>query len=280
MPAISLVVCVFKERGLLQRLLEETAGCFDDLVVVHDGPDTTDARAVAEAANGRFFERPRAYQQEPHWPFAWGQAAHDWVLRLDADEFPSRELKRWLEEFRKSAEPASTVSGYTCIWPLWDGKRQVTKRWPSGRGFLFHRQRVRFFGMVEQTPVADFGFEALEFILHHQPPRISYGIRNILFRRQAYEWRRVISESLMAKPTDLSCWRWTSPEWPVQWEQIRRRPVRTAFARLLKLPANQFVSMLRAREMPRPAACLNPGAHHFMLGLRTQLEKWRQPFDR
>jgi len=276
MPAVSLVVCVYQERDLIERLLQRAAGDYDDLVVVHDGCDTTGVRTVVERVGGRFYERPRAYQQEPHWPFAWAEAKHDWILRLDADEFPSQELKRWLADFRNADEPTDTVSGYTCTWPLWNGKREVSRHWPAGRGFLFHRQRVRFFGMVEQVPIADTQFESLECILHHQPARASYGIRNVLFRRQAYEWRRVISESLMANPTDLSCWRWTDQNWPDHWEQMRRHPLRTAFVRLAKLPTRQFVSMLRAREMPRLSACLNPGMHHFMLGLRIQMEKWRQ----
>jgi hypothetical protein len=39
MPKISLVVCLYKERDLLERLLRNAEGCYDDLVVVHDGPE-------------------------------------------------------------------------------------------------------------------------------------------------------------------------------------------------------------------------------------------------
>ena len=39
MPRISLVVCVCDERELLQRLLQEAAGCYDELLVVHDGTE-------------------------------------------------------------------------------------------------------------------------------------------------------------------------------------------------------------------------------------------------
>ena len=133
MPKICLVVCLYKERDLLERLLQHAEGCYDDLVVVHDGPEDdtleTDDRkpgvgpkspsrrredvfvpshrwpAMAvdfslptEATGaaplwlekreppkagsthelvarhgGRFFEGPRCWQQEPHWPFAWSK---------------------------------------------------------------------------------------------------------------------------------------------------------------------------------------------------------------
>ena len=129
MPAITLVVCLYNEGDLLKRLLERAQGCYDDLAVVHDGPDTTNVRAVVEAVGGQFFEGPREFQQEPHWGFAWGRAKHDWILRLDADEAPSAALREWLVKFRDATEPLADLSGYHCIWPLWDGKKAVTKHW-------------------------------------------------------------------------------------------------------------------------------------------------------
>ncbi|NJK90806.1 MAG: glycosyltransferase [Blastochloris sp.] len=40
MPKISLIVCLYKERDLLERLLQHAEGCYDDLVVVHDGSES------------------------------------------------------------------------------------------------------------------------------------------------------------------------------------------------------------------------------------------------
>src|SRR5262245_22848749 len=114
MPAISLVICVHNERDLLSRLLNKAEGCHDDILVVHDGPDTTCVLASVEVAGGRFLERPAAGQQEPHWAFAWEQARHDWILRLDADEFPGDEMREWLRQFRRSSGPETKISGYTC----------------------------------------------------------------------------------------------------------------------------------------------------------------------
>ena len=313
MPEISLVVCVRDEDHLLARLLEHAAGCYDDLVIVNDGANhdngieppvgaplkemAFDYEALPTQAlvprfykkssphnsesvkvlqhGGRYFEGPRCYQQEPHWPFAWWQARHDWILRLDADEFPSEELKVWLRQFRGLSEPAGEVSGYTCVWPLWNGTKTVTTRWPAGRIFLFHRRRVRFFGMVEQVPVPDKPWESLDLVLHHQPKRKSYGVRNILLRRQAYLWRRVIAQSLMKKPTALPHWRWTPDAWPAHWDFARNHPLQYSVTNLFRLPLGQLKGMLKANEFPSISACLNPGLHHFMLGLRVFLEKRR-----
>ncbi len=176
MPMVSLVVCVYQQGFLLQRLLQESEGCYDDLVVVHDGPDISDVAHVARCFKGRFFEGDRVGSLEGQSPFAWRQANHDWILRLDADEFPSDELRVWLRKFCAAPEPAAEISGYTCIWPLWDGRRAITNKWPAGRIFLFNKNRVRFFGMIEQTPIPDGNYEALDFSASStaaQVPRVS-----------------------------------------------------------------------------------------------------------
>jgi hypothetical protein len=272
MPAISLVICVYKETAMLDRLLRDAADCYDDLVVVHDGPAAPDEseriKQLVVQRGGRFFVRPRAFQQEPHWPFAWEQARHDWILRLDADELLDEEMKQWLRRFRSEPEPAADVSGYTCIWPLWNGTRAITQRWPAGRIFLFHKKRVRFFGMAEQVPIADDHFEALSLVLQHRPHRKSYGLANLLFRRQAFLWRSVIAQSLLGRPTDLACWRWTDEQWPEVWEEIRRRPMRTALYRLLAWPILGMRDYWHHERKLIPSAAISGGVHHCLIALK------------
>lgn len=265
MPPISIVVCLYRERDLLERLLQKTEGCYDDLVVVHDGPDETGIGSVVRSAGGRFFERPRAFGQEPHLPFAYEQAAHDWILHFDADEFPSDEMKAWLQEFRKSPEPDEKISAFTCIIPLWNGQRTVTKNWPRGHTFLFHRYRVRRFGMPEQAVVPEGLIHPVDFIIHHQPKRTTYGLRNILVRKQAYIWRATIARSLLGKPTDLPCWRWDSDIWPLGWEQIRQHPLRTGLWRLVMGTQSSFRKQWKEERRILFQEALHGPLHHFLL---------------
>ncbi|MGA3283139.1 MAG: hypothetical protein ABSD57_01600 [Verrucomicrobiota bacterium] len=274
MPAISLVVCVHRQRDLLERLLRESRNCYDDLVVEHDIPDVQDVRSVVEAVGGQFFERPPAASQEPHWPFAWGQAKHDWILRLDADEFPSEEMKIWLQEFRRAPEPPEEISGFTCIWPLWDGQRMVSKKWPSGRIFLFHKQRVRFFGMGEQVPIPDGKYEPLDLVLHHQPKGKAYSLYNALTKHP--RGRAFITASLLGRPTDLACWRWENEEWPVEWEQIRQHPLRTALKRLVMGTFRGLRSQWKVEKKISPLVAIGGAIYHAQMCL----EFWRQQRNR
>ncbi len=268
MPPLSLIVCVHNERDLLERLLQRTGSCWDDLLVIHDGPNETDVRKIVEAQGGRFIERPRAFQQEPHLPFAFSQARYNWILRFDADEFPGVEMKEWLDAFRHAAEPSSEISGYTFVWPLWNGKKVISKKIWDGRLILFHRERIRFFGMVEQGPIPDGKIESTGQTLFHQPERKSYGIHNVLFRKQAYRWRGLIAQSLLGKPTDLPCWRWTDTQWPHHWEQIRQHPLQTAIRRLVMETFRGLRAQWRADKRFYFEAALNGPIHHALLCLK------------
>jgi hypothetical protein len=263
MPELTLAICIHREHDLLQRLLTHAESCYADLVVAHDGLDDTGVRGLVESYGGRFFERPRRHQQEPHWPFLWRRAAHDWVLRWDADEFPSGELKEWLQAFRRLPELPADISGYTCIWPLWDGRRARTSRWPR-RVMLVHRQRIRYFGVPDQGPIPDGRFEPLELVLHHQPKSKSYGIRYTLTRPKVRRWHVEIARSLLGKPTDLSCWRWKDHAWPRKWEEIRRRPLLTGLKRLVLSPIGNAREMVQHGELPRPSILTTFPLQHLM----------------
>lgn len=307
MPSISLIVCIHKERSLLERLLQHVQGCYDELIIVHDGPENVgppmheleplsidfstggalgpaydevlapaipgSIHELSTRYNGRFFLHPRIGSLEGQSPFAWSKATSDWILRLDADEFPSNELAAWLRQFRHSAEPHTSVSGYTCIWPLWDGNKAVSSRWPRGRVFLFNKWRVRFLGLVESTLMPETEFLPLELVLHHQPRRKSFGVRNIVFRKQAFHWRFLIAVALLKEPNSLPRWRWDTSVWPESWSKLKKHPLRQGFFRLFWYPLCQLKDQMRSGERVSFSACLNPGLHHFLLGWSVFLEK-------
>jgi len=277
MPALSLVVCIYGQRDLLERLLRKSSGCYDELLVVHDGPDNQNVRSLVESHHGRFIENVRHGSLEGQSPFAWAQARHEWILRLDADEFPGDEMIDWLRRFRTLPDPDPGLSGFTCIWPLWNGQKAISKKcWP-GRIFLFDRRRVRFFGLVEQGVIPDGRYEPLDMILHHQPNRKSYGFKNVLIRKQAYHWRAIIAQSLLGKPTDLPCWRWEKETWPPEWEQIRRRPLRTACHRLIMGIFRGLRGSWRAERKLFIEAAFNGPIHHALICLKYwQLQRRRR----
>ena len=197
MPKVTLIVCTFGDRVPLSRLLEHSRDCYNELIVIHDGPDFEDVGSLVEQYGGRFIERSRAFSQEPHIPFAIGEASNEWILRLDSDEFPSPELKEWIRAFRAAEEPPKQISGYQCIWPVWNGKRAITHGWPNKRTFLFHRHRVRWIGVFEHGAIPDGCLIRVALTLCHEPKGASHGFRNIFGKKRTDQGREKTARALL-----------------------------------------------------------------------------------
>ena len=297
MPKISLVVVLRSERANLARLLKHSNHCFDELIVVHDGPESFPSNIVASKKHfdfskessgpetfsllrpdappnifskdfsrikissfsrlgyrwitcqrfhsslynlvkkyrGKFFEGPRCFQQEPHWPFAWRVARHNWVLRLDSDEYPSDEMRVWLRAFRRNLAINNTTSGFTCRWPFWNGRREINYDHLEWRPFLLNKRRAAFIGLAEQAPIPLSDWKSTGLTLHHRPNRKSFGLAYIFLRKQSYFWRNCIAFSLLKRPIDLPRWNYRQATWPIQWSQIIASPWSTGFRRFIKI---------------------------------------------
>lgn len=340
MPKISLVVCLRGGKALLQRLLENCVDCYDELIVVHDGPEEESfltehlpcgsrqklfspeklslsapglppkelaldyaslksgshppksyrckteqpnpesIHALVKKYEGLFFEGPRCFQQEPHWPFAWWVAKFDWILRLDSDEYPSAKMRNWLQLFRGSGNPNKRISGYSCIWPLWDGKRAIFKSTAEWRPFLFNKKLVEFLGVAEQMPIPRGGWHSTGLVLCHRPSRKSFGLRNLILRRQAYFWRKCISASLMEAPSRIPRWNYSQDRWPPFWDQIIRNPLATGLTRFLASLARDFRAFFLRRQPLLLSDYFASAVHQLLISWSFGIFKFRDGFKK
>jgi hypothetical protein len=275
MPKISLVICVHGDREPLSRLLNASADCYDELLVLHDGKDFEDVRSLVSQYRGRFIERPRAFNQEPHIPFALGEATHDWILRFDSDEFPTLELREWLVRFRERSEPPEDTSGFYCVWPAWNGRKAITKHWPNKRLFLMHRHRVRLIGLCENSPQPDFNMVKVPLTLCHEPNGATHGLRNIFGKERTRQNTSNLLRALPGSPLEHPRWRYESDQWPGGWKQVREHPILTGFWRLLVWPPRQALAMLLAGDLPRPSVFGHAGVFHAKLCFEFWLTRRR-----
>lgn len=99
LPITALVLTKNEER-VIGRTCEALAA-FDQILVV-DSHSTDDTAKIAAAAGADVvaFEWNGQYPKKKQWALESDAVAHDWVLYVDADESPSREL---VEELRRLA---------------------------------------------------------------------------------------------------------------------------------------------------------------------------------
>lgn len=96
-PRLSAVIIAFNEADRIGDCLASLAFC-DEIVVVDSG-STDHTRGICERAGARVLQRSfDGFRSQKR--FAVEQAAHDWVLCLDADERVSPELHASIEAAR------------------------------------------------------------------------------------------------------------------------------------------------------------------------------------
>jgi glycosyltransferase involved in cell wall biosynthesis len=168
-PAISACIIARDEEDRLPACLDSLAFCDEILVVDSHSRDRT--RELAAARGARVLERdwPGHVAQKE---FAIRQAAHDWVLCVDADERISPELAAEIEALR--AQGFAGCAGYVA-----PRKSRYLGEWirhgtwyPDWKLRLFDRRRGRWGGRDPHDRVEiDGATQRLRGELLHEPYR-------------------------------------------------------------------------------------------------------------
>lgn len=119
----------------------DSIGWADEVLVVDSGSaDDTVAKARAKGARVIVRDWPGYAAQKN---FAAGEAAHDWILSVDADERVSRELA---EEIRRTVGHAGALAGYRLPRVTWHLGRWIrtTDWYPDYQLRLYDRRRARW----------------------------------------------------------------------------------------------------------------------------------------
>jgi len=165
---------------------ENLPDCLDsvrwaDEILVVDSRSTDRTREIAAAAGARVLERdfPGHIEQKN---FALGEASHDWVLCIDADERLSPELAASVK--RALADPGDRA-GFECARLTFHVGRPIRHGgWYPDRNFrLFDRRRGRWGGRNPHDRVQlDGPLGRLEGdLLHHSYRSLSDHVRQIDF---------------------------------------------------------------------------------------------------
>ncbi|MSO18872.1 MAG: glycosyltransferase family 2 protein [Acidobacteria bacterium] len=163
---ISAVIITLNEERNLRRALSSVSGVADEVVVVDSG-STDLTHEIAVRGRARFIKHVwEGYARQKN--FAAAQAAHDWVLSLDADEALSPAL---IEEIRTLKQFANDeAAGYSMPrLPHYCGRWIRHSGWyPDRKVRLYDRRRACWVGeYVHESVVVDGEAGALRGDLLH-----------------------------------------------------------------------------------------------------------------
>jgi len=169
-PPLSATVITYNEADRLGDCLASLAFC-DEIVVVDSG-STDGTGELAEAAGARVLVRPfdgfRSQKQ-----FAVEQAAHDWVLCLDADERVSDELRASIESARSNHFRDAAGYRFARLSEYFGKFLRHGNAYPDRKLRLFDRRRGGWRGEreIHETATVDGAVVTLPGDLLHLPSR-------------------------------------------------------------------------------------------------------------
>jgi len=136
---ISAIVIVYNEEKIIREALDSLKGIVDEIIVVHDGKCTDSTLKIARKFTKKVYSRPHTGRTVFNTVFAFKKTKYNWILKIDADETLSYELKK---NIRKLVEEKD-IDAFSFIHPLWDGKKSITKTWPR-KVSLVRKSKISF----------------------------------------------------------------------------------------------------------------------------------------
>lgn len=176
---ISACLAVHNEEAVIDRCLRSLDGVVDEIVIVHDGECRDRTLEIARSYDCRIFVRPHLSPEHQR-VFAYEQARGTWLIRIDADEFLSDELRERIRAL--AADPEA--NGHTFRWPMWDGTRYITRN-GAPRLAMFRRAHTHVLGVPESAESVDPPIKNWPYVLEHRPLYNNFTLRVI-----ATKWRQ------------------------------------------------------------------------------------------
>jgi len=193
---ITACLVIYNEEAVIRRCLSSIRDVVDVIAVVHDGPCDDRSLKICEEFGCEIQIGKRVGIAEPHRPGFLRDVRTEWVLQIDADEFLSEEARRALPGLVRS--PGADC--YAMVWPIWNGSRYSTKRWPHKK-VLYRRDRVSYLGFPQEEVRVRGRVANVPVRLHHQPRYNNLTMTTV--RTKWSRWLDVHARMLLA---DRSHW--------------------------------------------------------------------------
>lgn len=232
---ISACLVVFNEEKVIEHCLQSLVGWVDEIIVVHDGPCTDKTLEIAKRYTDRVIVRQRGGACEYHRAFIFREAASEWILMIDADEFIDQTGAQKIRELIK--KPG--VGGYILPWEMWDGHTVIT--FPGLEKLaLFRRDAITYIGVLhEPVSVANGEVYKTGVVLHHRPAYNNLAWRS--FIRKTKHWVPLHAAAFFQPVETIDAFNTTPAKWQAKVLFVRAH----VYQNLLWQPLKMLLGQLR-----------------------------------
>ena len=99
---ISAVIICWNDGRIITRALDSIKNVVDEILVLHDGPCSNDTLDIARKYTKKIFVMERKTRASLHLIDAMKKAKNDWILKIDCDEYLSKDLQKILISWLKT----------------------------------------------------------------------------------------------------------------------------------------------------------------------------------
>lgn len=206
---ISACIVIHNEEKLLDRCLNSLKDVVEEIIIVHDGKCTDNSLNIAKKYADVVYIRDKIGVAEPHRFFLYERAKYDWILQIDADEYLSDDMKNDLYKLR---DLYPNQMAFSFFWPLWDGKKYITKKGPYKIAF-FNKKAIEFIGLPHEHPHLKSGrVIKIKSQLEHRPLYNNQSLK--FFIKKQIKWIKITANLIVSDFKYVNKYNYSENDWP------------------------------------------------------------------
>lgn len=209
MNRISACIVAHNEEKNIARCLGSIKDVVDEIIFIHDGECSDNTLEIAKKYTEKIHVLKYIGIAEHHRPDSYKLASGEWILQIDADEFLSDELKNEIKYLVENKD----VDAYEFLWPIWDKKKYVTKKWPYKK-CVYRKEKLSFLGIPQYVADTDGKVEKVNLLLEHRPDYYNYSFR--IFKSKWLPWVKLQAKYYTYNFADLEKYNYKINDWPLK----------------------------------------------------------------
>jgi len=180
----ALIVCRHEEQ-VIERCLRSIKPFVNEIVIIHDGICDDKTLDIAKKYTDRIYEMNVHKGIGESWYIkGFKLCKSDWILRIDADEYLSQDLRNNIQLLISD----ESCDGYSFVWPMWDGEKYISYK-ALRKNFLFRKTKIGFIDKFHY-PIKVLGSICkTDYIVHHKPNYNNWTKET--FERKLKKWAKL-----------------------------------------------------------------------------------------
>lgn len=215
---ISACLVARNEESCIENCLRSLVNVVDEIILVHDGDCDDNTLKIAQQYQVNIFIRPYVGMMEAHLVFALKQSHGDWVLRIDADEFLSDDLKANMKKLASLAERQG-VSAYSFPWLDFNMNNREAIKSKERKTAFFKRQDLYWFSMPHFAWQTRGAAKRVNYILGQVMRKRSFGE----WLQAQKKWAKIQAEYILKDYDDLENFQAQRSDWEKVYAFSRRQ---------------------------------------------------------